>query len=148
MTGFIWQNTAIGRAHRATGPACLLALVLGVSACAADNSAPAAKAGPAPEATVSHGTILAMRPVQPGPETAGDGPGAAVLSRLAQAASPSVTGGGVGVGGHEGPATDFVVRETGGATIAVVQANTQHFRVGDQVAIVRGDRTRLSRPGD
>ncbi len=147
MNGFIWQYTAFCRAHRTTGSAILLALVLGVSACGANNPVPDVKAGPAPEAVVLHGTILAMRPVEPDLGTAG----ATVLSDLKRAASanPPAAGAGVSVQDNkeQGPAMDFVVRETGGATIAVVQANTQHFRVGDQVAIVRGDRTRLSRPG-
>ncbi len=147
MNGFIWQHTAFCRAYRTAGSALLLALVLGVSACGADNPAPDVKVGLAPEAVVLHGTILAMRPVEPDLRTAG----AAVLSDLERAASVGTPGAGAGGGvrdnQEQGPAMDFIVRETGGATIAVVQANTQHFRVGDQVAIVRGDRTRLSRPG-
>ena len=86
------------------------------------------------EAAVSRGTILAMRPVELG--------SAASLGRLvrptkAANARPS----------ERGQAVDFIVHEAGGGTIAVVQENELRFQVGEPVLIIRGDRTRLSRPG-
>lgn len=127
-------------------PACaagFLAVGLAVNACATPDSA---AAGPAPEVTVSRGTILAMRPVQ-----TGMGAGTTVLNGLARtaSASPGINGQGINAGTDTdaGAAVDFVVRETGGAIIAVVQTNEQHFRVGDPVEIRHADRTRLTRPG-
>ena len=129
---------------RSVGAARMLATVLLVCACAADNAVLTTEAGPSRVPAVSQGPILAMRLVRPGVEPGGAGAGATVLAGLARAADA-----GMGQKATEsaGPAMDFVVREVGGATIAVVQSNEQRFRVGDQVSIVRGDRTRLSRPG-
>lgn len=84
-----------------------------------------------------------MRPVAPGAA----GAGAGVLDGLASAASASPVGGGLRAGQLAGQPMDFIVRERGGGTIAVVQTNELQFRVGDQVMIVRGERTHLSRPG-
>ena len=129
---------------RSVGAARMLAIVLLVCACAADNAVLIADAGPSRVPAVSRGTILAMRPVRPRVEPGSAGAGATVLAGLARTAD-------AGTGQKEtqaaGPAMDFVVREAGGATIAVVQSNEQRFQVGDQVSIVRSDRTRLSRPG-
>ncbi len=119
----------------------VLAVLLGMSACAPANPAPLASQ--ATNQTISHGTILAMRPTLP---MRGDQPrSAGALEGLSSAATPS------GDATPSDPATgqpmDFIVREAGGGTIAVVQTNELHFQVGDQVLILRGDRTRLSRPG-
>jgi len=136
---FRWLN-------RPAWAAGFLAVGLAVNACATPDSA---AAGPAPEVTVSRGTILAMRPVQTG--SVSMGAGTTVLNGLAQAASASagINGQGINAGTDTGAgaAVDFVVRETGGAIIAVVQTNEQHFRIGDPVEIRHADRTRLTRPG-
>ncbi len=41
---------------------------------------------------------------------------------------------------------EFLVREEGGRDLATVQANGDGLTVGQRVAIIRGDRTRLARP--
>ena len=133
-----------GERGRASGGAWTLTLALLIGACAADNAALTANPGPVGETALSRGTILAMRPVRPGVAPAYAGAGAAVLANLARTADPGVTRKDVE---SPGSSMDFVVREAGGATIAVVQSNEQNFRVGDQVSVVRGDHTRLSRPG-
>ena len=128
--------------RRSACAARMLAVVLLVGSCAADNATLTADPGPRVPA-VSRGTILAMRPVRPGVDPGSAGAGATVLAGLASTADAAASRKDTEV---PGPAMDFVVREAGGATIAVVQSNEQRFQVGDQVWIVRGDRTRLSRP--
>jgi hypothetical protein len=121
--------------RRLTLPAAWLAGIAGifiaVGSCAPTLSG-ATAAGPEPAS--SRGTILAIRPVLP------SGAGAGVLNGLAgstaSAGQPPA-----------GQSFDYIVREAGGGTISVVQTDELHLQVGDPVVIVRGDRTRLARPG-
>ena len=123
-------------------PACTAGLVVVILAMGGCASSDTAASGPPHEAIGVQGTILAMRPVQPGPaDEAADG---TVIRSLERTANAGVNASAMQT---QGTAIDFVVREAGGATIAVVQTNEQHFQVGDTVAILRGDHTRLSRPG-
>ena len=102
------------------------------------SCAPATPGAAAPESTTSRGTILAARPILPG------GAGIGVLNSLAGSAAPAAPGAGQPENGH---AIDYIVREASGSMIAVVQTDELHLQVGDPVLIVRGDRTRLARPG-
>lgn len=43
-----------------------------------------------------------------------------------------------------GTATEFVIRQEDGQTLALVQTNDENLRVGDPVLILRGDRVRLT----
>jgi outer membrane lipoprotein SlyB len=52
---------------------------------------------------------------------------------------------GGGLRGGE-PLAEFIVRADDGATLSIVQANDQGFRMGDRVVIVRAAQTRLARP--
>lgn len=79
------------------------------------------------------GTILSMRAVAP---HAGAAPLRAAL-----------LAGGSGQDDENRALVEFIVRTDDGATLSIVQSNTDGFRNGDHVIIVRGDRTRLARPG-
>lgn len=113
-------------------PAARLAGIAGIFL-VVGSCAPAISGAAAPEPTASRGMILAMRPVLPG------GAGVSVLNSLASSAP--------GTQAASGQPMDYIVREAGGGTISVVQMNELHLQVGDPVTIVRGDRTRLARPG-
>lgn len=55
-----------------------------------------------------------------------------------------------GGGGHdEGNRSlmEFIVRVDDGAVLSIVQTNEPGFRKGDRVIILRGDQTRIARPG-
>ena len=45
------------------------------------------------------------------------------------------------------PVVEFIVRTNSGATLSVVQNNDADFQIGDRVVILRGDQSRLARPG-
>ena len=79
------------------------------------------------------GTILSMRPVEP---HAGVAPLRAALLTD-----------GSGQDDDNRALVEFIVRADDGATLSIVQSNAAGFRKGDHVIIVRGDRTRLARPG-
>ena len=42
---------------------------------------------------------------------------------------------------------EFIVRVDDGAVLSIVQTNEPGFRKGDRVIILRGDQTRIARPG-
>ena len=94
--------------------------------CAPANS-PKIDAQPAPSTT---GEILAVRPIAPPPP---DGPVRAALP--------------VGVDSGQRASVEFIVRTDDGSTLSIVQNNGPGFQAGDRVVILRGDRTRLARPG-
>lgn len=137
----------------------------GLVACApANTNSTFSSAAVGRTASVSRGTILSMREVQIARD---DAPG---LGALGGAAAGGVAGsfiggdtrsnilgalGGAVVGGlagnaiqnqvTRGTATEFIIQEDGGGTIAVVQSNEDRFVPGERVLIIRGDRTRLAR---
>jgi hypothetical protein len=106
-----------------------LVTLAGIAGCAPANP-PKLAVQPTPAGT---GTILSMRPVEP---HAGVEPLRAAL--LAD---------GSGQDDDNRALVEFIVRADDGATLSIVQSNAAGFRKGDHVSIVRGDRTRLARPG-
>jgi hypothetical protein len=118
--------------------ACIAGILVAIGSCT--TALPGTTAAGA-EPAASRGTILAIRPVLPG------GAGAGVLNGLAASPAPA----GQPTGQPTGQAMDFIVREAGGGTISIVQPDAPsgepRFQVGDPVVILRGDRTRLARPG-
>jgi hypothetical protein len=114
--------------------ACIAGILVAIGSCT--TALPGTTAAGA-EPAASRGTILAIRPVLP------RGAGAGVLNGLAASPAPA--------GQPAGQAMDFIVREAGGGTISIVQPDAPSgeplFQVGDPVVILRGDRTRLARPG-
>jgi ATP-dependent exoDNAse (exonuclease V) alpha subunit len=55
--------------------------------------------------------------------------------------------GGSGRDDNNRPLVEIIVRVDGGGVLSIVQQNDAGFREGDRVVIMRGDRTRLARPG-
>jgi hypothetical protein len=112
---------------------CFLSAALLLAGCTAPPPpAPPAPPAPQPVATpappLERGTILAMHPIpaEP-PETA-----RILLSGLGGTPAP-----------RHADSFEFIVRAPGGATIAVVQPETDGLRPGAPVAILRGGRTSL-----
>lgn len=121
---------------------------LGLGSCAPSAPAPAAVPALA-QRPATRATIVAMRPVASMPPgEAGAGTGGRALEGLARLAKPD-PGGRTGqpVAVEAAQPMDFIVREPDGTLIAVTQTNEAGLRVGDAVVLVRGDRTRLARPG-
>jgi outer membrane lipoprotein SlyB len=83
-----------------------------------------------PMPTVSHGTILSMRPV--GDHTSAE-PFRVALVADATGDRP-----------NDRPLVEFIVRADDGATLSIVQANEAGFRTGDRVVILRDDTARLA----
>ena len=116
-------------------------------------------------ASVSRGTILSMREVQIDGGASAPGVGALTGAAAGGVAGSFIGGdttanilgalGGALIGGFagnaiqnqvgRGTATEFILQEDGGGTIAVVQTNEDRFVPGERVLIIRGDRTRLAR---
>ena len=106
-----------------------IAMLAGILGCA-----PVTPPKPSTQATPpGGGTILSMRTVTPV---------ASVEPSLASLLS--------GGGGHDSgdrSRVEFIIRADDGAVLSIVQANDAGFRQGDRVIILRGDQTRLARPG-
>jgi len=122
---------------RAAVAVAVLALPLGVAACAPRAAQPAvASQSAARGVAAGAGTIVAIRlltgPAQP---DAGD-PRASVLVAIGG-------GGGGQTGGVQ--TVEFIVREDAGPAVSVVQANDLGLRPGERVLITGGDPTRLAR---
>lgn len=141
-------------------------LLLAAAGCAPSNTGEtynAAQIGRT--AVVTHGTIIGMRdvPVQDRPNGVGTAAGAVaggvagsfiggdwrsnVLAGLAGAVIGGVIGNQVERQVGRGTATEFIIREEDGQTVAVVQTNEAGLMIGDKVRILRSDRTRLQRDG-
>lgn len=140
--------------------------VLGMTACAPTNTNTSFSAGSiGSAASVSRGTIVSMRVVQIqgnsgiGVGTAagavaggvagsfiGGDPRSNILAGLAGAVVGGIAGTAIERGVTQGQAVEFIINEDTGGTISVVQTNELNFVPGERVVIVRGDRTRLSRP--
>lgn len=110
------------------------------------------------QAQVQYGTIISMRPVNiKGTSTVGTIGGAvaggAAGSMIGGNTAVNIIGatGGAIVGGVIGNATEqaitkdtayeFIIRKQNGQTVAVVQSNENHFRVGDNVILTVTDGT-------
>ena len=106
-----------------------LVTLAGIVGCAPANPSKVA-VQPTPVGT---GTILSMRAVQPHPDV--EPLRAALLTE------------GRGQSDDNRAMVEFIVRADDGATLSIVQSNAAGFRNGDRVVILRGDRTRLARPG-
>ena len=119
---------------RACGLGILGAVVLALGGCATPPPPPVAIDTGVPALT---GTIMSVRPVMQRVAGAEDG----VLGALGAPA---------GAGDSVAPATEFIVRETSGRIISVIQPAPSPLRRGEAVRILRGDITRLAplAPGD
>jgi hypothetical protein len=110
---------------------CVLLLLAG---CAThpEQSVPKAQAAPvAPPPAGVPGTILAMRPVPAEPR----GPARILLSSLGGSDALA-----------DGHAFEFIVRTASGATISIVQPQTDGLHAGERVSILRGAETRIEAP--
>jgi len=139
----------------------------GLAACApANTNTTYSSAAVGRSAVVTRGTIVSMRDVQ---VSGSSGPGlGTVIGGAAGGVAGSFIGGdprsnilgaigGALIGGlagtavqnqtSRGIATEFIIQEDGGGTIAVVQTNEERFVPGERVLLIRGDRTRIARAG-
>ena len=152
-------------AARAALVATVLATLLGVAACAPQNTNTTYSGQDIGRtASVSFGTIVSMRPVAV--EGGGTGLGAIggaaaggvagsfignndvrgnILGAIGGAIVGGVVGSAVEGGLSQGQAVEFIIRDDSGQTISVVQTNEERFQVGERVIITRGARTRLAR---
>jgi len=105
-----------------------LAMFAGLAGCA-----PARPPQPVTQAVAGEGTIVSIRTVNSGTSVA---PWRAAL-----------LAGGSGSDDGDRALLEFIVRADDGAMLSVVQTNAPGFHEGDRVTILRGDRTRLARPG-
>lgn len=114
-------------------------------------------------AGVTYGTVVGARPVtvRGGRTGVGTTTGAiaggfagsfiggdwrsSLLAGLGGAIIGGIAGTAIEAGATTGTAVEFIVREDGGGDIATVQTNEDGIAVGERVAIIRGDRTRLAR---
>lgn len=138
----------------------------GLAACApANTNTTYGSAAIGRTASVTHGTILSMRDIQisgsgPGVGTAagaaagglagsfiGGGTRSNILGALGGALVGGLAGTAVQNQATRGTATEFIIREENGGTIAVVQTNEERFVPGERVILIRGDRTRIARAG-
>ncbi len=140
------------------------ALSAGLVGCAPTNTNTAySGAAIGRAAYVSQGVILSMREVTVSTQSSGIGTavgigaGGVAGSAIGGGTRANILGaiGGAVIGGlvgaavdnqvNRGVATEFIIREDTGATIAVVQTNEERFGIGEYITIIRGDRTRLAR---
>ena len=106
-----------------------LVTLAGIVGCAPANPSKMA-VQPTPVGT---GTILSMRAVEPHPDV--------------EPLRAALLADGRGQSNDNRAMVEFIVRADDGATLSIVQSNAAGFRNGDRVVILRGDRTRLARPG-
>lgn len=145
-------------------PFLLAALALiALAGCAPTNANTTYGAGEVgTSAPVVYGTIVSMQPVTVKPANNGAG---ALAGAVAGGVGGSFIGGdtrsnvlaglgGAALGGlagnyiqnqvGTGTAVEFVIREDNGQLISVVQTNEANFHVGQRVAIIQGEQTRLA----
>jgi outer membrane lipoprotein SlyB len=120
----------------------LLAIASIASCTSANPAASTAAALAARPVVVSAGAILSLRTVTADNTAL---PWRSALLTDASAANTANDSGNAR-GGHM-QVVEFIVRTDGGAVLSVVQANDADFHAGDRVMILRGDATRLARPG-
>ena len=138
---------------------CVMAVCLALAACGiGETNSTYSRSDIGQQAQVQFGTIISMRPVQvKGTSTVGTVGGAvaggAAGSMIGGNTAVNVIGGvgGAIVGGMIGNAAEqaitkdtayeFIIRKQNGQTIAVVQTNENHFRVGDRVLLTVTDGT-------
>ncbi len=120
----------------------LVAVASIVSCTPANTTASTASTTAARPVVVSAGAILLLRTVT------ADNTAQPWRSVLLADAGAANTANDVGDtrGGHL-RVVEFIVRTDSGAVLSVVQANDADFHAGDRVMILRGDTTRLARPG-
>ncbi|MCC7426608.1 MAG: glycine zipper 2TM domain-containing protein [Alphaproteobacteria bacterium] len=112
---------------------------------------------------VGYGTILSMRDVRVAGTQSGIGTAAGAvaggiagsaigggwrgpaLAGIAGAVIGGIAGTAVERGVTQGIATEFIIREDGGQTIAVVQTNEQQLQPGERVVLLQGRELRIAR---
>ncbi len=122
-------------------PAGIIAFLLlaGLCGCAAAPVA-AAEAKSLAEGPVSHGVVVAVRPMT-------EAPGAVrgrILGAVGVVAAERV---GVASPAPREAVVEIIVRQDDGRAISVMQANTDGIRAGERVLLTRGAGTRVARPG-
>ncbi len=149
---------------RTAALASVLALSLGVAACAPTNTDTTYSAADIGRpAQIAYGVIVSMRPVtvQGQPNGVGTVAGAAVgatagsfiggssvrgniLGAIGGAVIGGLAGHAIAGGVSTGQAVEFIIRQDNGQTISVVQTDEENFRPGDRVVLTFGARTRIS----
>jgi outer membrane lipoprotein SlyB len=140
-----------------------LAALTGLAACAPQRTGETFTRNQMGQAaSVSFGTVVAMRPVQvQGSSGVGTTAGAVaggvagsfiggdwrsnVLAGIGGAIVGGVAGSAIERGATQGQAVEFVIREDRGSDIAVVQTNEEALQVGERVMVSRGSMTRVTR---
>lgn len=114
------------------GGVAALLIATGLAACARQE---ARQTPPPPASTSALATIVSIRPAGPGSARG------AILGALGgQPAGPAPASVSVSV-------SEFILRDSAGRTVSVVQANQDGLRQGERVLLVSGLRTRLLRVG-
>jgi outer membrane lipoprotein SlyB len=140
-----------------------IGLVMALSACAPPDSSTYARSDIGRVATVMKGKILSMRSVKLSGTQTGIGAGAGAVAGGVGASGIGGGGrantvaavGGAVVGGLAGAvaeeamtksmATEFIVQQENGQTVAIVQPNDDNLAVGDKVMILRSGTARIIR---
>ena len=143
--------------------AAALVLLVSLGACNPPGSDTYSRADMGRVATVMKGKILSMRSVKISGTQSGLGAGAGALaggvgasgignggrSNTVAAVGGAVVGGVAGAVAEEAvtksTATEFIVQQESGQTVAIVQENDEHLAVGDKVMILRQGTARIIR---
>lgn len=141
----------------------VLALGLGLGACAPATNTTVDRFALGTSGYVSFGTIVGMRPVAVSGTRTGLGVGAGAVSGgligstiggdwrartvggVVGALAGGLVGGAIEEGVTRGDAVEFIIRDDDGGTRSVIQTNELGLTVGERVAVTQGDRVRLSR---
>jgi len=136
-------------------------LLVALSACTPPGSDTYSRADMGRVATVMKGKILSMRSVKIAGTQSGIGAGSGAIaggigasgignggrSNAVAAVGGAVVGGIAGAVAEEAmtksTATEFIVQQENGQTVAIVQQNDEHLAVGDHVMILRSGTARI-----
>jgi outer membrane lipoprotein SlyB len=151
---------------RRLAPICaVLALGVGLTACAPATNSTVDRGALGSSGYVSQGTIVGMRPVAVSGTRTGIGAGAGAVGGgligstiggdwrartvggVVGALAGGLAGAAIEEGATRGNAMEFIIRDDDGQTRAVIQTNELGLTVGDRVLITQSDRVRLSRAG-
>lgn len=140
-----------------------IAMLIAVSACTPPGSDTYSRADMGRVATVMKGKIISMRSVKISGTQSGLGAGAGALaggvgasgvgnggrSNTVAAVGGAVVGGIAGAVAEEAmtksAATEFIVQQENGQTVAIVQQNDEHLAEGEKVMVLRSGTARIIR---
>jgi len=154
------------RLARLAGIAMLGAAALGTAACAPQRTGDTYNSYQMQQPqTVGYGTIVSMRQVQVAGSSSGVGTMAGVaaggiagsaigggwrgpaLGAIAGAVIGGIAGTAIERGATQGTATEFIIQQDNGQTIAVVQTNEDQLQIGERVVLIGGRQLRIARSG-